>query len=101
MLAAQARSGLSLLAFARAEALCYATLRRWRRVYAGGITQVRNPCATRRRPATPGFIPVEVQDPPPSGDFTVSWPGGRSLRIPKGFDPDQLQRVLAVLEERS
>ena len=90
MLEDYGRSGLSLLAFAQAQDLCYASLRRWRDL----------PGAARATARGPRFVPVAVAEAASDGEFTVSWPGGRSLRIPGGFDPDQLRRLLAVLEAR-
>lgn len=89
------RSGLSLLAFARKEGLCYASLLRWR---------------SRRRPGAKGFVPPDPQADPRfvavqiegeglGGDYVLSWPAGRSLKIPPQFEPDALRRLLRVLEE--
>jgi len=90
------RSGLSLLGFAQKERLCYTTLLRWRR---GGRKSPRSaapPCA-----AGPGFIPIEIEAGPMPSDYVLSWPEGRSLRIPCRFDPEALRRLLEVLEERA
>jgi hypothetical protein len=74
---------LSLLAFARKQGLCYATLRRWRAVHggAGGAE----------------FVAVELDAGARPGDFVLDWAPGRSLRIPAGFDPGRLRRLLEVL----
>lgn len=101
MLDAYARSGLSLLAFAQTQDMCYASLRRWRSAQAATIKSPANPERRRRHQSSPGFVPVQVEPPSPSGEFSVSWPGGRTLRIPSGFDPDELRRLLWVLEARS
>lgn len=93
------RSGLSLLAFARQHGLCYASLLRWR---------ARPP--TRSNPAGvagrldaqrgPRFVPVTMEGDEVGGDYVVSWPGGRSLKIPSQFEPESLRRLLSVLEAR-
>jgi len=101
LLAAQARSGLSLLAFAQSQDLCYASLRRWRSADAGAIKGAAARRPARRGSATPGFIPVQLESSAPAGELTLCWASGCSLRIPVGFDPDHLRRLLAVLEARS
>ena len=89
------QSGLSLLAFARKHELCYATLRRWRANHEAAP-------ANRRRDgdadSTPRFVPVELEGGVNQGDFILDWSPGRSLRIPAGFDPGRLRRLLEVLE---
>ena len=47
----------------------------------------------------PGFVPVKFQSEELSGDYVLSWAGGRSLQIPLQFATDSLRRLLAVLEE--
>ena len=95
----QRRSGLSLRAFARQHGLCYASLLRWR---------ARPP--TRPTPGRvvgrvdaqggPRFVPVTIEGDGLGGDYVVSWPGGRSLKIPSKFEPESLRRLLGVLEGR-
>ena len=98
-------SGLSLRVFARQHGLCYATLRRWRaRIQVPGARpgtagSVRAPLGSPGGP--PAFVPVEVDLDARAGDYVLEWVPGRSLRIPAGFDPGQLQRLLAVLGVRS
>ena len=88
------RSGLSLLAFARKQGLCYASLLRWRSRRATGA----KPAVTRDPEGDPGFIPVKIQSEGLSGDYVLSWPAGGSLRIPQQFQTDSLRRLLSVLE---
>jgi hypothetical protein len=88
------RSGLSLLAFARKQGLCYASLLRWRSRSAAGA---KLPVA-RDLEGDPGFIPVKIQSEGLSGDYVLSWPTGGSLRIPQQFQTDSLRRLLSVLE---
>ena len=90
------RSGLSLLAFARKEGLCYASLVRWRSQLSQGA---KAPLACDLE-AEPGFIPVKIQSEELSGDYVLSWPGGGSLKIPQRFETDSLRRLLSVLEAR-
>ena len=84
------RSGLSLLAFAHQHQLCYSTLLRWRR------SQTKP-----ARAADPGFVPIQIETGSISSDYVLSWPRGRSLRIPARFDPDALRQLLSVLEEQT
>ena len=101
ILEAHARSGLSLLAFSRDQDLCYASLRRWRIQHGSPSMASDDSGPLCRRGSTPRFVPVQVEPSSTKGEFGLSWPSGRSLRIPAGFDPEELRRVLAVLEERS
>lgn len=89
------QSGLSLLAFARKHELCYATLRRWR---ADHEAAPGNPRPPGDADSTPRFVPVELEGGVNQGDFILDWSPGRSLRIPAGFDPGRLRRLLEVLE---
>jgi hypothetical protein len=88
------RSGLSLLAFARKEGLCYASLLRWRSRPRKGA-KVLVSCDLG---ADPGFVPVKIESEGLSGDYVLSWPAGRSLKIPRQFEADVLRRLLSVLE---
>lgn len=89
------RSGLSLLAFARKEGLCYASLLRWRCRQGNGTRLVAPPPPA----GDPRFVPVSIEAEVVSGDYVLSWPSGRSLRIPRRFDTDSLRGLLSVLEE--
>ena len=88
------RSGLSLLAFARKQGLCYASLLRWR---SRPPKRTKAPVACELE-ADPGFVPVKIQSEGVSGDYVLSWPTGGSLRIPQQFQTDSLRRLLSVLE---
>ena len=88
------RSGLSLLAFAGKEGLCYASLLRWR----SRPRQGANVLASCDLKADPGFVPVKIESEGLSGDYVLSWPAGRSLKIPRQFETDSLRRLLSVLE---
>lgn len=94
ILKAYERSGLSLLAFAGKHGLCYATLLRWRAGQNQGASVLVPPDAQ----ANPRFVPVKIESEGISGDYVLSWAGGRSLRIPLQFEADSLRRLLTVLE---
>jgi len=86
---------MSLLAFAREQDLCYATLVRWRRrAVEQGHPQGPAPSAT------PAFIPIELEGAMSGVEFVLNWASGRCLRIPSGFDPAELRRLLDVLGVR-
>ncbi|MBL9137137.1 MAG: hypothetical protein JNK85_14790 [Verrucomicrobiales bacterium] len=99
------QSGLSLLAFARREGLCYATLRRWSAAHDAAtrsdVSVGDGALAGRARRGGPGFISVELEAGARADEYIVEWSSGRSLRVPAGFDPNQLRRLLDVLESRS
>ena len=89
------RSGLSLLAFARQHQLCYSTLIRWRKRL-GQHAQSRR---ARKVVASPKFIPIHLEpEPAPGVAYVLGWSGGRSLKIPPGFETESLRRLLTVLE---
>jgi len=95
ILQAHRRSGVSLLAFARKEGLCYTSLLRWRSRPAKGTSAP----VVGALEADPGFVPVKIQSELVSGDYVLSWPSGCSLKIPRQFERDSLRRLLSVLEE--
>ncbi|MGE3308699.1 MAG: hypothetical protein AB7O66_01925 [Limisphaerales bacterium] len=87
---------MSLLAFARRKDLCYATLRRWRAIHEEAV-----PVPEMRAEAPPPqFVAVELEPGARPSDFILEWSSGRSLRIPAGFNPDQLRRLINVLGVR-
>ena len=70
---------------------------------------VQNPYEARQRQgasvlvppdaeANPRFVPVKIESEGMSGDYVLSWAGGRSLKIPLQFETDSLRRLLTVLE---
>lgn len=88
------RSGLSLLSFARKEGICYASLLRWRsRPRKGAGVPASSDHGT-----DPQFVPVKIENEGVSGDYVLSWPAGRSLKIPQQFETEALRRLLSVLE---
>lgn len=94
LLQAHRRSGLSLRAFARKGGLCYASLLRWRYRQ----SQAASVLAPPDTGANPHFVPVRLEGEEGGGQYVLSWPTGRSLRIPRQFETDSLRRLLMVLE---
>ena len=82
-------SGLSLLAFADKYRLCYSTLVGWKR---------REPKEARSG-GSPGFVPIQIEPGSLNSDYVLSWPEGRTLRIPAGFSAQRLRELLEILEE--
>jgi hypothetical protein len=83
-------SGLSVRAFCARHGLSQPSFYAWRR-------------ELQRRP-TPvaAFVPVRVVGeglPPGAGSLDVLLAGGRTVRVPPGFDAATLRRLIAVLEE--
>lgn len=48
--------------------------------------------------AGPRFVPVRIESEVLSGDYILSWPAGRCLKIPPEFESDSLRRLLDLLE---
>ena len=88
------RSGLSLLAFAEKRGLCYTSLLRWRCRQGNGADLPVPP----HTEADPRFVPVKIEGEVLGGEYVLSWPTGRSLKIPRQFETDALRRLLGVLE---
>ena len=88
------RSGLTLSAFARKRRLCYGSLLRWRAWERQGVPVGKSSDLE----ADPQFVPVKLENEGMSGDYVLSWPNGRCLKIPLQFEAGSLQRLLGVLE---
>jgi hypothetical protein len=84
-------SGLSVQAFCAQHALAQPRFYFWRR-------------ELDRRDATAAtFVPVHLvteQDPCPGRSLEVQLAGGRTVRVPPGFDAATLRQLLAVLEDK-
>lgn len=91
---AHRRSGLSLLAFAGKHGLCYASLLRWRSRPRKGAKVLVAPDTG----ADPRFVAVKIEGEVLSGNYVLSWAGGRCLKIPQQFETDSLRRLLTLLE---
>ncbi len=103
------RSGLSAAEFARREGLKAKQLHWW--TWKLGASDGAPP------PEEPRFLPVRVVSAPapapsalaefvktsPSGSaataIEIALPNGRLVRVPPGFDPATLERVLAIAAE--
>jgi len=89
------RSGLSLLAFAQNHQLCYSTLIRWRKRLGQHAQSQRAPKVA----PSPKFIAVHLEaETAPGTPYVLGLSGGRSLKIPPGFETESLRRLLTVLE---
>jgi transposase-like protein len=96
ILTAHERSGLSMLGFARRHRLCYTSLRRWR-----SSLNSKTPLSTSAAPnPDPHFVPVTLEGEPLESSYVLTWPGGRTLKIPWQFELESLRRLLSVLEVR-
>jgi hypothetical protein len=94
LLAAQRRSGLSLVDFARQRGLRANTLSWWRHRLRGGDGD--SECAS----AGP-FIevsPVRKVEAAQAGVFEVVLEDGKVVRVPERFEEGALRRLLAVLQ---
>ena len=91
----QEASGKSVREFAERRGLSAATLYWW-----------RSALARRARSSRPHFAEVTLLDSDAdverrdSQPFELALRGGGRLRVPSGFDPESLRRLLAVLEQR-
>jgi transposase len=105
----QERSGLSVRDFCGREGLKDWTFRWWR-VELGRRDRQPSAAFKGERQGEPteaatAFLPVRVVDlevvsPRPAPPIEILLPTGMIVRVPSGFDPPTLGRVLAVLEGR-
>ena len=85
-------SGLSRQEFCQQRQVAFKTLARY-------LTQRRKRLATMSSESA-RLVRVQCQPPPRTeGELTVMVPGGRRIVVPRGFDPDLLRQLLAVLEQ--
>ena len=91
------RSGLSVRAFCRRHQLAEPTFYAWRRL----LSERPSPASAADKPLT--FVPLEVRHDTPTDTLPLELVlgNGRYLRIPPGFDPAALRRLLATLEDHS
>jgi hypothetical protein len=82
-------SGLSVRAFCQRHRLREPSFYAWRRTL-------------EQRQAKPAFLPVQVgaEEVGAGAALELLLPGGRTVRVPAGFDAAALRRLLAVLEGR-
>jgi len=89
---AQAASGLSVAAYAKRLGVGFPTLYQWRRRLESqsrgdrGRAKLVEVMVTRRPPSATDGIVVRVCE------------GRRSIEVPRGFDGDELRRLVTVLE---
>ncbi|CAN96792.1 transposase [Sorangium cellulosum So ce56] len=95
------RSGLSAEKFARREGYKPKQLYWWRwKLRADGPSQP----APASLAEAPRFLPVHVMadaSPVAAEPIEIALPNGRVVRVRPGFDPAQLERVLALAAEKS
>jgi transposase-like protein len=91
-------SEMSRAAFCRRQGINYHTLSQWKsRIEAdrGGRSK-RNGNAQARRPR---FVEVTVPTASaPAAAYEITLAGGRSLKVPPGFDESDVARLIAVAE---
>lgn len=79
-------SGQSATAFCESAGLSAVTLTRWQREQRVHVSR------------EPGPELVEIRAAPPRpGPFELTLPSGAVLRVPRGFDPGELERLLCAL----
>ena len=94
-LAAQARSGLTLRAFAAREGLDAQRLDRWRRRLAA---ERAAPFVEIPRPAIEAAIAVAGAADGPRERFEIVLGSGRVVRVAASFDANALRRLLEVVD---
>jgi hypothetical protein len=106
-------SGLSRAAYCRQRGISYATLNFWKSRIEGSAVGGRTTAARRRRQAKPGSVSqsrfVELAVATGAGavasvaadsagaGYEIVLAGGRRLRVPRGFDVDEVTRLLALV----
>ena len=88
------RSGLTQQAFADTKGVSLSSLSVWlRKARDSGLGK------GEILPSTSRLVPVTIRSAV-SSSFELVTSGGATLRIPPDFDPDALERLLALLEAR-
>lgn len=93
----QEASGRPVKEFARMHGLSPATLYWWRSALG------RRARSRPRAPRLAEVVLLSADGRAPREDaqaFELALPGGRCVRVPSGFDPESLRRLLGVLEGR-
>jgi hypothetical protein len=97
-------SGQPKSTFSAREGVSDASLHWWLREIArrDGRGRPRVAAPAPKKPDRPKFVPLRVvaspaQDPRPF-ELVVA---GKIIRVPSGFDPDALRRLIAALEDRA
>jgi transcriptional regulator with XRE-family HTH domain len=93
LLARRERRGMTWFQLAAESGVPATTLQWWQR-------RLRQPKERRRRKRA-SFVPVAITESPPSLPavaLEVELRTGARIRVPAGFDPDHLRRVVEALE---
>ncbi|MBV9119842.1 MAG: hypothetical protein JOZ39_03970 [Chloroflexi bacterium] len=97
------QSQLTVRAFCERHHLSEPNFYLWRRLLRQrGLLPDRpaTPAPTRRGPAHAGFVQITLPaEPPPAVAIEVVLSNRRLLRVPTGFDPATLLRLVRLLEE--
>jgi hypothetical protein len=94
LLAEQGRSGLTLRAFARGKGIPESTLAWWKHTIAE-----RDRARSKTNGAGVSLMPIKVVGPRHSGPlFVVELRSGRRVEVAPGFDPEDLRRLVEVLD---
>lgn len=89
------RSGLTAARFAAKHRLSENSLRWWKwKLGEGGVEELEE-----RRPER--FVEVDVGGGMGPAGLELTSPGGWTIRLPAGFEADELARVVSVMEVRS
>jgi hypothetical protein len=99
---------LTLKAFCEQEHIPRSKFYYWYKRHDSGSRQTIScktnsvPSAKAEVPPTPNFIEVQMTMPHPvpvfCGGYEVGLRGGRSVRIPAGFDEKEFERLIRLLE---
>ena len=92
-------SGLTAEQFASELGINAGTLKFWRYK----VNKAVRVTAQERRPVKPAAVTsafVEVRAAPSDARFEIDLANGRRLRVPSAFDPNALERLIAILERR-
>jgi hypothetical protein len=91
LIAAQARSGLSIREFCESRELREPNFYAWRR-------ELAKRDAGAAKVVAPTFVPVQIL---PSAAIEVTWPTGVVVRVPAGADGDLAVRLVTALRAAS
>ena len=103
LLAEQRASGLTLRAFARKQGMPETTLAWWKYTIAqrdGVRSKTSGSKATRSKTngASVSLVPIKVVGSLSTATFVVQLRSGHSVRVERGFDAEELRRLVAALE---
>jgi hypothetical protein len=90
LLADYQQSGLSQRQFALQIGMGYSTLTKW-------IRRALQVPILSPQPKPVQFLPVQTAFAPAAPVYQLYWPHGLSLQIRPGFDPQEVQQLIALL----